>query len=100
MEGWWLIIGNSETNTLYAIKKVALTKPTLQATLDFEVRFPSLIYFALFELLFLMNLFLQAPAASELNASLYLMSDSFVGCDQEFELRARIQAGDAMDTAQ
>jgi pre-mRNA-splicing helicase BRR2 len=86
VEGWWLIIGDSEANALYAIKKITLTRASLKTVLDFDV--PPTI-----------------TGGGGLRASLYLMSDSYIGCDQEFELSLLVrQSGgasggeDAMDT--
>jgi len=79
IEGWWLILGEPERNKLFAIKKVNFTKPTIMSALEFE-----------------------APSAGRYKAMLYLMSDSFIGCDQEFQVTFKVaspqEGEDKMDT--
>ncbi|CAD6222865.1 unnamed protein product [Miscanthus lutarioriparius] len=59
---WWLVIGDSSTNQLLAIKRVALQKRA-------RVKLAS-----------------SAPAeAGRKDYMIYLMSDSYLGCDQEYE---------------
>jgi pre-mRNA-splicing helicase BRR2 len=61
-EGWWLVIGDSSTNQLLAIKRVALQKRA-RVKLEFT-----------------------APAeAGRKDYMIYMMSDSYLGCDQEYE---------------
>jgi len=72
-EGWWLVVGNTKTNKLLAIKKISFTnKPLVSATLEFE-----------------------APQ-EESQCFLYFMSDSYLGCDQEWDLEMQIK----MDTTE
>lgn len=69
-EGWWLVIGDTKTNTLISIKRISLQKKA-KVKLDFE-----------------------APATSgHYNYMLYFMCDCYMGCDQEykFELNVREQ---------
>ncbi len=61
-EGWWLVIGDSSTNQLLAIKRVALQK---RARVKLE--------------------FTAASEAGRKEYMIYLMSDSYLGCDQEYE---------------
>eukprot|EP01124_Arcella_intermedia_P027745 TRINITY_DN5491_c0_g1_i1.p1 TRINITY_DN5491_c0_g1~~TRINITY_DN5491_c0_g1_i1.p1 ORF type:complete len:1958 (-),score=488.84 TRINITY_DN5491_c0_g1_i1:48-5852(-) len=71
-EGWWLVVGNTKTNKLLAIKKISFTnKSVVSATLEFE-----------------------APQEDS-QCFLYFMSDSYLGCDQEWDLEMQIK----MDTA-
>lgn len=58
--GWWLVIGDYNNNILYSIKKIGNNPKT---ALEFS-----------------------APSdPGDYNLMLYLMSDSYLGCDQEFE---------------
>ncbi|CAL4954921.1 unnamed protein product [Urochloa decumbens] len=67
-EGWWLVIGDSSTNHLLAIKRVALQK---RASVKLEF---------------------SAPAdAGRKDYMIYLMSDSYLGCDQEYELTISVK---------
>ena len=59
---WWLVVGEPSTNTLVSIKRLALTRRVQRVQLDFV-----------------------APAQGGTHEyTLVLMSDSFVGCDQEY----------------
>ncbi|XP_033132908.1 DExH-box ATP-dependent RNA helicase DExH12-like [Brassica rapa] len=60
-EGWWLVVGDTKTNQLVAIKRVSLQKKA-KVKLDFQV--PS--------------------EAGEKPYTLYFMCDSYMGCDQEY----------------
>merc|ERR1719410_3994 len=60
-EGWWVIIGDSKSNSLLSIKRLTLQQ-TAKAKLDFV-----------------------APRPGQHNYSLYFMSDSYCGCDQEYK---------------
>jgi pre-mRNA-splicing helicase BRR2 len=61
-EGWWLLVGNAADNGLLCIKRV-----TLQLKARIKLEF-------------------TAPVAGEQTYTLYLMSDSYLGCDQEYDL--------------
>lgn len=74
-EGWWLVVGDTAANTLLGIKRVTVGSKSLRETLQFVA--PS------------------TPGTHKL--TLYLMSDSFVGCDQEFELMLNLAAGGGED---
>uniref|UniRef100_J3LSQ6 RNA helicase n=1 Tax=Oryza brachyantha TaxID=4533 RepID=J3LSQ6_ORYBR len=68
-EGWWLVIGDSSTDQLLAIKRVALQKKRARVKLQFT-----------------------APAeAGRKDYRVYLMSDSYLGCDQEYELNIDVK---------
>ena len=61
-EGWWLVLGDTKGNGLLSIKRLALQ---LKAKVKLEF---------------------TAPEAGEHAYTLYLMSDSYLGCDQEYEV--------------
>jgi len=66
-ESWWLVVGDRNSNTLYATKRIAFeqrTKTKLQFNAPEEV------------------------GAHNLN--LYFMSDSYLGCDQEYEIELNV----------
>jgi pre-mRNA-splicing helicase BRR2 len=65
-EGWWLVVGEAATNSLVSIKRVSLQQKAA-VKLDFV-----------------------APAAGEHVYTLYFMCDSYLGCDQEYELKLNI----------
>jgi len=70
-ENWWLVVGDPSTNTLYAIKRVALGMKS-KVKLDF-----------------------MAPSApGEVELTLFFMCDSYMGCDQEFEIPLNVGQGD------
>merc|ERR1712051_272884 len=71
-EGWWVIIGDSKTNSLLSIKRL-----TLQQKAKFKLDF-------------------VAPRPGKYSYSLYFMSDSYMGCDQEYKFNLEIgEAGSA-----
>jgi len=72
-EGWWLVVGNTRTNQLLAIKRITLTKSQMTTQLEFE-----------------------SPAPGQHKCLLYFMSDSYLGCDQEWPLE--FEVGEATDS--
>lgn len=71
MENWWLVVGDERTKNLLAIKRVTIGRE-LEARLEYTV-----------------------PSAGEHKLKLYLMSDSYVGVDQEREFS--VTAAEGMD---
>jgi len=67
-EAWWLVVGDSKTNSLISIKRVPLAKRS-KIKLDF-----------------------QAPAAGHHSYSLYFMCDAYMGCDQEESIDLKVAA--------
>jgi len=72
-EGWWLVIGDPKANSLLCIKRFTLS---LKAKLKLEF---------------------TAPAAGEHALTLYLMCDSYLGCDQEYELKLSVGEAESDD---
>ena len=70
-EGWWLVVGDVAANSLLCIKRISLQ---LKAKVKLEF---------------------TAPEPGEYAYKLYLMSDSYLGCDQEYELPLKV--GEAED---
>ena len=70
-ENWWLVIGEESTKTLLAIKRVTVGK-ALNVKLEFTV-----------------------PLPGKHDLKLFLMSDSYVGVDQEPAFS--VQVGESMD---
>jgi pre-mRNA-splicing helicase BRR2 len=67
-EGWWLVLGDIKANKLLAIKRVSLAKAS-KVKLAFE-----------------------APASEGKAAlTLFFMCDSWLGCDQEYEVELNVQ---------
>ncbi len=73
-EGWWLVLGDPTKNEMLSIKRVFMKDDTMQIPLDFT-----------------------APKAGRYSYKIYLMSDSYIGCDQEFTLDMNVTEGSAMD---
>uniref|UniRef100_A0A0D3D7Q5 Helicase ATP-binding domain-containing protein n=1 Tax=Brassica oleracea var. oleracea TaxID=109376 RepID=A0A0D3D7Q5_BRAOL len=73
-EGWWLVVGDTKTNQLVAIKRVSLQKKA-KVKLDFQV--PS--------------------EAGEKSYALYFMCDSYLGCDQEYAFSVDVKESGAED---
>ncbi|KAI8064474.1 Sec63 Brl domain-containing protein [Gongronella butleri] len=69
-EGWWIVLGDPQTKSLLAIKRVTLQQK-LTVKLDFV-----------------------APKAGDYTLKLYLMSDSYNGCDQELDMPLAVAQGD------
>ena len=66
-EAWWVLVGDLANNVLYSVKRV-----TVGQRRNVKVVFP-------------------APASpGEHELTLYLMCDSYVGCDQEYQLRLSV----------
>merc|ERR1719330_2212904 len=71
-EGWWVVIGDPKSNTLLSIKRL-----TLQQKAKFMLDF-------------------IAPKPGKYSFVLYFMSDSYLGCDQEYKFSLEIgEAGSA-----
>ncbi|KFG53867.1 putative activating signal cointegrator 1 complex subunit 3 family 1 ASCC3L1, partial [Toxoplasma gondii TgCatPRC2] len=69
-EQWWLVVGRASSNSLAAIKRLSLNKPTTTVTLSFE-----------------------APETDGKHSYvLYLMGDSYVGGDQEYKFDVRVRS--------
>ena len=67
-EGWWLVVGDTKNNRLLSIKRVVIPVQ-LSVKLDFE-----------------------APEDSgKYSYTLYLMCDSYTGCDQELQVDISVQ---------
>ena len=71
MENWWLVVGDDKTKNLLAIKRVTIGRE-LKTKLEYTV-----------------------PTAGDHELKLFLMSDSYVGLDQEREFS--ITAAEGMD---
>lgn len=71
MENWWLVVGDDKTRNLLAIKRVTIGRE-LSVRLEYTVATPG-----------------------EHNLKLFLMSDSYVGVDQEREFS--VTAAESMD---
>lgn len=70
-EGWWIVVGDTSTNTLYSLKRVNLH---LKQKVSLE--------------------FLAPEEAGDYNLTLFVMSDSYLGCDQEYSVPLSVAVGD------
>jgi pre-mRNA-splicing helicase BRR2 len=70
-EGWWLVVGDPKTNSLLSIKRISV-KQKAQAKLQFT-----------------------APdETGDCSYTLYFMCDSYLGCDQEYEIDLKVKEGE------
>jgi pre-mRNA-splicing helicase BRR2 len=67
-EGWWLVVGGPKS-ALVAIKRITITKATANVKLDVEL----------------------GEEAGSHDYTLYLMSDSYQGCDQEYTFKLNVK---------
>ena len=68
-ENWWVVIGDTKTNTLLSIKRLTLHQKA-KVKLDFK-----------------------APDEAQVfSYTLYLMSDAYMGCDQEYALQLNLSS--------
>ncbi|XP_041761550.1 putative U5 small nuclear ribonucleoprotein 200 kDa helicase [Anopheles merus] len=65
-EGWWVVIGDPKTNSLLSIKRL-----TLQQKAKVKLNF-------------------VAPSPGHHEYTLYYMSDSYLGCDQEYKFSINV----------
>jgi len=71
-EGWWIVVGDTSTNTLHSLKRVSLNR-TQKIKLEF-----------------------MAPdEAGDYNLTLFCMSDSYLGCDQEYSIPLSVAVGES-----
>lgn len=68
-ESWWLVVGGPNS-ALVAIKRITIAKATVNVKLDVEL----------------------GEESGEFDYKLYLMSDSYQGCDQEYEFKLKVKA--------
>ena len=73
MESWWLVVGEENTKTLLAIKRITFGRK-LNVRLEFTV-----------------------PTPGEHDLKLFLMSDSYVGVDQEPGFSVTVAEGMVVD---
>lgn len=71
LEGWWLVIGDSNSNSLMAVKRLTLER---KAGVKLE--------------------FIAPDDPGDYMLRLYLLSDSYLGCDQEYEINVSVVSGD------
>merc|ERR1740123_2262617 len=67
-ESWWLVVGGP-SNALVAIKRITITKASISVKLDVEL----------------------GEDAGTFDYTLYLMSDSYQGCDQEHGFKLNVK---------
>ena len=73
-EGWWIVVGDTKTNSLLSLKRVTLQR-TQKVMLEF-----------------------MAPEEpGDYNLTLFCMSDSYLGCDQEYSVPISVAVGDSDD---
>lgn len=71
-EGWWVVVGDTSTNTLHSLKRISLSR-TQKVKLEF-----------------------MAPEeAGDYDLTLFCMSDSYLGCDQEYSMQLNVAVADS-----
>eukprot|EP00043_Microstomoeca_roanoka_P014404 m.142887 g.142887 ORF g.142887 m.142887 type:complete len:2149 (-) comp16005_c1_seq1:147-6593(-) len=75
-EAWWCVIGDTSTNSLLAIKRIPLQQRA-QIKLDFV-----------------------PPKAGVQTFKLYFMCDAYVGCDQEYDIKLKVQEAVDMESSE
>ncbi|XP_014118096.1 PREDICTED: U5 small nuclear ribonucleoprotein 200 kDa helicase, partial [Pseudopodoces humilis] len=70
-EGWWVVIGDSKSNSLISIKRLTLQQKA-KVKLDFV-----------------------APAPGAQHYTLYFMSDAYMGCDQEYKFSVDVKEAES-----
>ena len=73
-EGWWLVVGDMDTNTLVSIRRVSLR---YKANIKLD--------------------FVAPEEPGEYKYSLFFMCDSYMGCDQELEVKFKVAQGESDD---
>jgi pre-mRNA-splicing helicase BRR2 len=73
-EGWWIVVGDTSSNTLHALKRVNLVRKQ-KVVLEF----------------------LAPDEAGDYKLTLFCMSDSYLGCDQEYTIDMSVAQGDDDD---
>lgn len=71
-EGWWIIIGDTTTNSLLSLKRVSLQHKQ-KVALEF----------------------LAPEEAGDYDLTLFCMSDSYLGCDQEYKIPLSVAVADS-----
>jgi len=69
-EGWWVVVGDTSSNTLHALKRVALSRKES-----------------------VMLEFLAPEEAGDYNLTLFCICDSYLGCDQEYQVPISLAVG-------
>ncbi|XP_070541263.1 U5 small nuclear ribonucleoprotein 200 kDa helicase-like [Ptychodera flava] len=72
-EGWWVVIGDTKSNSLISIKRLTLQQKA-KVKLDFV-----------------------APSVGSHSYTLFFMSDSYMGCDQEYKFTTHIREPGSSD---
>ena len=70
-EGWWVVVGDTSSNFLHSLKRVNLVQKQ-KVVLEF----------------------LAPEEAGDYNLTLFCMSDSYLGCDQEYSIQLSVAIGD------
>ena len=73
LESWWVCLGDPKTNKLFAVKRTTLGDSAK------------------------VNLDAFAPEVGEFDLKLYLISDSYMGVDQEFDVKIKVLEGEEED---
>jgi len=70
-EGWWIVVGDTSTNALLSLKRVTLKQ---KQGLQLE--------------------FMAPDEPGDYDLTMFCMSDSYLGCDQEYTINLSVAAGD------
>lgn len=70
-EAWWVVVGDTSSNSLHSLKRVNLLQKQ-KVVLEF----------------------LAPEEAGDYNLTLFCMSDSYLGCDQEYSIPLSVAVGE------
>uniref|UniRef100_A0A672SBI8 Activating signal cointegrator 1 complex subunit 3 n=1 Tax=Sinocyclocheilus grahami TaxID=75366 RepID=A0A672SBI8_SINGR len=73
-EGWWVVIGDPKSNSLISIKRLTLQQKAKVSPVKLDF---------------------VAPVVGVHNYTLYFMSDSYMGCDQEYKFSMDVKEADS-----
>ena len=73
-EGWWLVVGSADRNELVGIKRVVMARRELETRVE-----------------------CSASASGRVDWTVFLMSDCWMGCDQEARVRLQVEENAAME---
>ena len=90
-EGWWVVIGNASANSLLSVKRLTFEKNSKVSKPFFRTSSAAYLLIVCMQV----KLEFTAPEdPGDYNLSLFFMSDSYLGCDQEYEINLSVLASE------
>lgn len=99
-EGWWVVIGDSKSNSLISIKRLTLQQKAkvsraVWGCCGFTEPPPNPTALTPFLPRSQVKLDFVAPATGTHNYTLYFMSDAYMGCDQEYKFSVDVKEAES-----